>query len=141
LAAQNEPTKPELADIKSSSLGADANELLAVQCFGFAPQASVSSTYGASNVLETAPSKPSLPACFKMSSPSPVSWRPLLKAGLVRNQWLEQRFAPNQRQARDVPSANVQEIESVIDEVHAALPVGRRLRLCKARPSSVVDAA
>jgi hypothetical protein len=46
LAAQKEPTKPELADIKSSSLEADGNELLPVQGFGFAPQASVSRRVG-----------------------------------------------------------------------------------------------
>ena len=35
----------------------------------------------------------------------------------------------------------MQEIESVIDEMHAALAVGRRLRLREARQSGVVDAA
>ena len=35
----------------------------------------------------------------------------------------------DERQARDVPPIEVQKIESVIDEMHAALAVRRRLRM------------
>jgi hypothetical protein len=43
-----------------------------------------------------------------------------LKAGLVRNQWLEQGFAINKRQARDVPSADARghSIAIELDLVH-----------------------
>ena len=44
---------------------ADDDEFLAVQPFGFAPQAAVPRALGASVVLETTPSKPSLPACLR----------------------------------------------------------------------------
>jgi hypothetical protein len=50
--------------------------------FGFAPQASVFRRVGRIDRLETTPSKPSLPSCFKMSSPSPVSWPLNCRPGL-----------------------------------------------------------
>ena len=50
-----------------------------------------------------------------------------LEAGLVCDQWLEQLLAPDEREARDVPAGKMQEIERIIDEMHAALAVGRRL--------------
>ena len=64
-----------------------------------------------------------------------------LKAGLVCDQRLKQRLALDERQARDVPAVEVQEIEGVIDELHAALAVGRRLGMGEARQSGVIDAA
>ena len=57
------------------------------------------------------------------------------------DQWLEERLALDELEARDVPAVKMQEIESVIDEVHAALAVGRRLGLGEARQAGVVDAA
>jgi hypothetical protein len=44
-----------------------------------------------------------------------------LKAGLICDQRLKQRLALKEREARDVPSAEVQKIESVIDNVRAFL--------------------
>ena len=64
-----------------------------------------------------------------------------LKAGLVCDQRLKQRLALDERKARDVPTVEMQEIESVIDELHVALAVGRRLGVGEARQSSLVDAA
>jgi hypothetical protein len=51
----------------------DDDELLSVECFSFAPEAAISRRIATSIVFETTPSKPSLPACFRMSSPSPAS--------------------------------------------------------------------
>jgi hypothetical protein len=53
---------------------ADDDEFLAIEAFCFAPEASVARRKGASIVLETTPSSPSWPACFRINSPSPVSW-------------------------------------------------------------------
>ena len=64
-----------------------------------------------------------------------------LEARLVCDQWLEQLFAPDKREARDVPAGEMQKIEGVIDEMHAALAVGRRLGVGEARQSGFVDAA
>src|SRR5262245_57464943 len=64
-----------------------------------------------------------------------------LKAGLVCDQWLEELLALDERQTRGVPPADVQEIEGIIDEMHAALAVGRRLGLSKAWQAGRVDAA
>ena len=65
----------------------------------------------------------------------------VLKAGLVGDQRLQKRLALDERQTRDVPAVEVQEIEGVIDQPHAALAVGRRLGVGEARQSGVVDAA
>ena len=64
-----------------------------------------------------------------------------LKAGLVCDQWFKQRLALDERQGRNVPTVQVQEIEGVIDEAHPPLAVGRGLSLGKARQPSVIDAA
>jgi hypothetical protein len=61
---------------------ADDNELLAVQRFGFAPQPAVSRRVGRIDRLGDQASKPSLPACSRMSSPSPVSWPLYRRPGL-----------------------------------------------------------
>jgi hypothetical protein len=54
---------------------------------------------------------------------------------------LEKRFALDKLKVRDIPTAKMQEIESVIDEAHAASAVGRCLRLGEARQTGLVDAA
>ena len=64
-----------------------------------------------------------------------------LKTRLVRSQRLKQRLALEERQGRNVPTVQVQEIEGVIDEAHAAFAVGRSLGLGKARQSGLVDPA
>jgi hypothetical protein len=56
-----------------------------------------------------------------------------MKARLACNQRLKQRFALDERKVRDVPTFEMQEIGSVIDQVHATLAVGRRLCLGKGR--------
>jgi hypothetical protein len=56
-----------------------------------------------------------------------------LNAGLVCDQRLKKRLALDERQARDVPAVEVQEIEGVIDEPHSALAVGGRLGVREAR--------
>jgi hypothetical protein len=50
-----------------------------------------------------------------------------LKAGFVPDQRLEKCFALDELKVRDIPTAEMQEIESVIDEVHAAFAIRRRL--------------
>jgi hypothetical protein len=64
-----------------------------------------------------------------------------LKARLVCEQRLEKRLALDELKVRDIPTAEMQEIESVMDEPRCAHAVGRRLRLGEARESRVVDAA
>ena len=64
-----------------------------------------------------------------------------LKAGLVCDQRLKQRLALDELKARDIPTLDVQKIESVINEARIALAVGRRLRLGEAWQSGIVDAA
>jgi hypothetical protein len=60
-----------------------------------------------------------------------------LKARLVLDQRLEKRFALDELKVRDIPTAKMQEIESVIDELHASFAIGRRLRLGKlGKPAS-----
>jgi hypothetical protein len=51
------------------------------------------------------------------------------------------RLALDERRRGDIPTVEMQEIESVIDKLHRALAVGGRLCLREARQSSVVDAA
>ena len=50
----------------------------------------------------------------------------VLKAWLVCDQGLKQRLALDEREVRDVPAGNMQDIESVINEVHAPLAVRRQ---------------
>ena len=50
-----------------------------------------------------------------------------LKARLVLDQRLEKGFALDELKGRDISIVNMQEIESVIDEVHAAFAIRRRL--------------
>jgi len=64
-----------------------------------------------------------------------------LKARLPFDQRLEKRFALDELKVRDIPTAKMQEIESVIDEVHAAFASGRRLRLGEAGQTGLVDTA
>jgi hypothetical protein len=63
-----------------------------------------------------------------------------LEARLVCHQWLEQLFAPEKREARDVPAGEMQKIEGVIDDLNAALAIARRLGMGEAGQSSVIDA-
>ena len=64
-----------------------------------------------------------------------------LKPRLVCNQRLEQRLALEERQVGDVPTANMQEIKGIIDQMHTAFAVGRCLSVRKARQPLVVEAA
>jgi hypothetical protein len=52
---------------------ADDYEFLPVKAFGFAPEAAIAGCIGRSAAFDTMPSKPSLQAWLRMSSPSPVS--------------------------------------------------------------------
>jgi hypothetical protein len=53
------------------------------------------------------------------------------KAGLARDQQVKERLALDERQSHEIPTVNVQEIESVIDKPDPALAVGRRLNWAK----------
>jgi hypothetical protein len=64
-----------------------------------------------------------------------------LKARLACSRRLKKRLALDERKARDVATVDMQEIESVIDEVHSTFAVGRRLGIGEARQSVVFDAA
>jgi hypothetical protein len=64
-----------------------------------------------------------------------------LKAKLVREQRFQKRFALDELKGRNIPTVEMQEIGSVIDEVHIAFAVGRRLGMGESREPSLVDAA
>lgn len=64
-----------------------------------------------------------------------------LTARFVCDQRLKRLLAPDEGQVRYVPAVNMQEIESVVDELHAALAIGRRLRQGNAWQSSFINAA
>ena len=49
-----------------------------------------------------------------------------LETGLVRHQGLKQRLAFDTREVRDIPVGKMQDIESVIDDLSAALAIARR---------------
>jgi len=89
--------------------------------------------YGASIVLETTPSKPSLPACFEDEFAVADLVAVELKARLVCEQRFQKRLALNELMPRDVPTVEMQKIESVIHELHIAFAVGRRLGVGESR--------
>ena len=64
-----------------------------------------------------------------------------LKAGLVCDERLKERLALDEPKLRNIPSAKMENIESIIDDMNAALAIARRLSLGKARRSRIVDAA
>ena len=61
--------------------------------------------------------------------------------GLFATNGPSKRLALDERKHRDVPAVEVQEIKRVVDQVHAAFAVRRRLRLRKTWQSSVINAA
>ena len=63
-----------------------------------------------------------------------------LKAGLAHDQRLEQRLALDERQPRDIPAVEMQEIEGVIDECTPRSPSVAAWVLGEARQSGIVDA-
>jgi hypothetical protein len=63
------------------------------------------------------------------------------KARLVREQRLQKRLALDELKIRDVPTVQMQEIEGIIDELHASLAIGGGLGIGKAWQASFVDAA
>src|SRR3984885_146678 len=64
-----------------------------------------------------------------------------LKARLTCEQRFQNRLALDELKAGDVPSVEMQEIESVIDELHIALAVGRRLGVGEGRQPNIIHAA
>jgi hypothetical protein len=68
--------KQKRAEVRARSFRigpADDYEFLPVKAFGFAPEAAIAGCIGRSAAFDTMPSKPSLQAWLRMSSPSPVS--------------------------------------------------------------------
>ena len=64
-----------------------------------------------------------------------------LKAQLVCQQRLQKRLALDELQAGDIPTVEMQKIESVIDELYIALAVGCRLGMGESRQPNLIDAA
>ena len=58
-----------------------------------------------------------------------------------RHLQLEKRFVLAERQAGDIPTTEMEEVEGIIHEPRPALAVGRRLGARKAGQPGVVDAA
>src|ERR1700722_13989703 len=117
------------------------DELLAVERFGFTPEATVSWRIGRVDRLRDDALKAELAGVFQNELAVAGVVAIELKAGLDCHQGLKQRFALDKRQPRDVTTVKMQKIESVKDELHVALAVGRRLGLREARQSRLVDAA
>jgi hypothetical protein len=63
-----------------------------------------------------------------------------LKAGLADDQGLEQRLALGEWHIRDVAAVQMQDVETVVDDMNAALAVACGLGLGEARQAVVVDA-
>ena len=64
-----------------------------------------------------------------------------LQAGNIGHNRLEQRLTLNKRQGCRVAAIEMQEIEGVKDQAHAARPIGRGLGLGEVRKAVVADAA
>jgi hypothetical protein len=111
----------------------DDNELLAVQPFGFAPEARVSWRVRRADCLRNYALKAELAGVpqneFAVAGLMAVE----PKARLVRDQWLKKRLALDERQTRDVAAVEMQEIEGVINEARPALAVGHGLGIGEAR--------
>jgi hypothetical protein len=120
---------------------ADDDELLAVQPFGFAPEPAVSWRVGGGDSLRDHAFKTELADVPKDQFAVTRLMAVELKAGLVCDQRLKKRLPLDKLKVRDVLTVEMQEIESVIDEPHPALAVGRSLGMGEARQSGVVDAA
>jgi hypothetical protein len=120
---------------------ADDDEFLAIEPFGFTLEAPVSRRIGRidrvgndafeSKLTGVLPDKLAI-ACLVAVE---------LKAGNVRDQRLEKSLAFDQWQAGRLSAAEMQEVESVVDEPNSALAVACRLSLRKASQSIVSDAA
>jgi hypothetical protein len=136
-----EQQRPEMRPRPFRVGPADDDELLAVQSFGFAPEAAVSRRIGGVDRLGDDALETELAGVLQDELAVSGIVAIELKAGLICDQRLEQRLALDERQARNVPAAKVQEIESEIDKMHAALAISSRLGLRKAGQSGIVDAA
>jgi hypothetical protein len=64
-----------------------------------------------------------------------------LKTRGVCEQRLQEGLALDELKAREVPTVQMQEIESVIDELYIAFTIGRRPGLRESRQPSLIDAA
>jgi hypothetical protein len=64
-----------------------------------------------------------------------------LKTRLVDEQRFQKRLALHELKAGDVPTVQMQEIETVINEVHIAFAVSRGLGVGESRQPSLIDAA
>ena len=64
-----------------------------------------------------------------------------LQAGNIGHNRLKQRLTLNKRQGCRVAAVEVQEVEGVKDQAHAARAVGRGLGLGEVRKAVVADAA
>jgi hypothetical protein len=120
---------------------ANDDELLAVEGFCFAPQTPVSGRVRSVNRLGNDAFKAKLGCVLqnKLAIPGYVAVE--LKAGLVREQRLKECLALVERKDRNVPTADMQKIEGVIDEMYVALAVRRRLCLRETRRTRFINAA
>ena len=64
-----------------------------------------------------------------------------LKTRLTCEQRFQKRLALDELKGRNIPTIEMQEIESVIDELHIAFAVGRRLGVGESRQPSLIHAA
>ena len=87
------------------------------------------------------PSKPSLPACFRIEFAIAGVVAVELKAELVGDQRLEQRLPLDERQPQGILAVKVEEVEGVVDEPRAAFAVGCSLGAGEAGQFGVIDAA
>ena len=136
--------KQQRAEIRPRSFRvrpADDNELLAVQRFGFAPQATISRRVRRVDRLRDDALKTELSGVLEDELAVARFMAVELKPGLVCEQRLKQFLALDKRKRGNIPTVDMQEVEGIVDEPRAALAVGRGLRLGEARRPGVVNAA
>ena len=120
---------------------ADDNEFLAIEAFGFAPQAPVSWRIRCIDRLGNDALEPEL-ACMPADKLAVAGLAVVeLDAGNVGDQRLEKRLALDERQTGGVAPVKMQKIENVVDQSNPALAIARSLCPRKARQSIVPNAA
>jgi hypothetical protein len=125
----------------ASEFRPDDDELLPVQPFGLSPQPTISRHIGRVDRLRHHALEPELARVLEDKLAAADLPAVKLKAWLVEEQRFQERLALDELKPRDVPTVEMQEIESAIDELHITFAVGRGLGVGESRQPSLIDAA
>jgi hypothetical protein len=136
-----EEQRPKIRPRSFGIRPADDNELLAIERFGPAPEATVTRRIRRVDRLGDHAFETELAGVLEDEFAIACVMTVELEPGPVPHQGLKHDLALDEREVRGVLAVEVQEIESVIDKMHAALAIRSRLGPRKARQSGVVDAA